>query len=535
MLTPNDAATTDAQAGFTSVRQYLICALRLACYATLSVLAVYIGYNHARQAGDNGPKHSLYSYADAGQNVTDVFADLIHPQNLQPFWMIPLCNSIKVVVMFALVGFDLPFRPKTPFQWSPKTIVMHLIKTAPLVFLAVNGWSHDMKYAWSILAEKIPFGIRCLLFVDLWVMSSNYASALAIWSSLMIQSPAAALRLTPTYRAWRQTGAMKLPVSPFATMWLRPLKWLYAIVLLPYALPRYVFHSVVVFFACPAQCFWCVCVRCACFQYVRFGCCMFSHCVAKCCCFCFSIPAVIFTFGFCGYANQAFLYWFWSGLARGWPVYYVLFLGLYTAVIVPYGTSILYGFMTCTPWKQIKIGLRLHKRMNDIKKVLEKARKENEDFGKEKHEKLLSEVEGEGVSTAVQQMKFLPEPIKLSKEDISLMKFYAKDDLACDFEGLDDAHNPMDDHRVNLSDSRVRVVYATLMEVVAVTWEQLFYLTITRYLVSVYTGQSTGVLDALSVTLDERSLGDYQAHVSEVFMQGVNHAGRLLYLVGGYI
>jgi len=186
-------------------------------------------------------------------NMTDVCRDynppwlrrIKHDGNIPTIEMIAMMNGLKTFATFLAFGEELKFEAPAPPQDGCFSKAKNLGKASAKVVagvcflaLAVNAYIVDfihMFTAMRTLGDKDPLTSSLtglIAFIQIWILSPNLPAAMAIWSKLAFQSPAAALNLTPRYEAF--SGAMAFPKYPCDVTWLSFLQHVYAVILLPY-------------------------------------------------------------------------------------------------------------------------------------------------------------------------------------------------------------------------------------------------------------------------------------------------------------
>jgi len=216
-----------------------------------------------------------------------------------------------------------------------------------------------------------------LIDITLLIVSGNFLKALALWGGFMIQSPVAVLKCQPKYSCMPGCSECGFPVNPFGTVWLHPMKWLYAMILSPYLLLIPIMKSlptvIIWILVCVKGCTACVnCVPCKAFwECVKWTFCKCGPCVSvwngikwcfccgpcigfwlfclKPCIFCFvSTFGAFFTLFIWKYARESFLYWSWKlfHLDLMWPVIALALLQIW-AMVMPLIATSLYSTLIC--------------------------------------------------------------------------------------------------------------------------------------------------------------------------------------------
>jgi len=189
---------------------------------------------------------------------------------------------------------------------------------------------------------------------------------MAVWGSLFIQSPKAALKLEPSYPT---IGfVVGFPRRPCGAHWLNPMKWLYAVVLLPYIIPVFVIQNIDKITGCcvgvnscvscgPCKACW-VCIQwlfcCGPCKWIFMcgPCTCFCHFVTAACCFCRGIVlllvstlATMFTLALVPYPRTHMLFWI-EYLLKLYPLIGLLWIQLWAYVCVVLFTT-LYAILIC--------------------------------------------------------------------------------------------------------------------------------------------------------------------------------------------
>lgn len=185
----------------------------------------------------------------------DLMKQIIRPETMQPYYFIPVSNSVKVLLQFETMGIDLATTPRKPGAGAWGGGIMKVVSQAAFIGMALNAYKHDLQ-AWAHAGDLLngtdpttgasynSWRNRQVVRSLIWASSSNLPAGIAIWCSFRSQGPAEALGLTPNYPAIPVVG---FPLSPFGASWLPPLKWLYAVLLAPYVLPGLLLYA---FLAC---------------------------------------------------------------------------------------------------------------------------------------------------------------------------------------------------------------------------------------------------------------------------------------------
>lgn len=275
-------------------------------------------------------------------NKPDTVSKLLKVSTLMPWYLVPVAGGIKAVVTFSVLGFDLPLKPPPApgMLDSLKALAKHF-SSAAMIALVLNGYYQDLQKA-------LAMGMSTQLFL-VPVLSSNYMSALAIWGSFMIQAPGAALRLKPLYQCIPYPSSIAMPAYPGAAEWLPALKHIYALLLLPYLLQRYLFSVLITSLQ---QCLWC-CTKTGC---------LISCGYAKASCLgCSSVLGVIFTLGMSSWARSCAMYWlqillpFMSAFALQWWAFQSVDAFTW-----------LYGLSRCMPTSEVSDGIALGRKSSMV-------------------------------------------------------------------------------------------------------------------------------------------------------------------------
>merc|ERR1719469_772341 len=141
--------------------------------------------------------------------------------------MIPVNQGLIAAFQYKLIGFDLPFKART--QHGTWEFLQKFAMTSGFIALAINGYIADFNLVSSVSGHSLH--VTLLIQVSLLISSSNFLKALALWGSFMIQSPVSALKCRPKYAVMPGCSEFGFPANPFATVWLHPMKWLYAMLL----------------------------------------------------------------------------------------------------------------------------------------------------------------------------------------------------------------------------------------------------------------------------------------------------------------
>lgn len=179
--------------------------------------------------------------------MADPFTDVLQPQKLLPFWILPFSGSLMVIFTYLVFGFDVRFEPEET-GWKAQ-----MKKAAGRWFRRVmTGWVAwtlvtDVRMFWALVGDSRSRGdwtwvLGSALVVG--VISPNYKAAIAVWSKFTYQAPTVVFKdlgIRPTYAA---VFYPKLPLCPCSAAWLRRTKWLYVALLAPYACLDFAFWVV---------------------------------------------------------------------------------------------------------------------------------------------------------------------------------------------------------------------------------------------------------------------------------------------------
>lgn len=288
------------------------------------------------------------------------------PDGMMPWWLIPVNQGFVAAFQYALIGFDLPFKPLE--HHGRFEFVKKFVLTGLFLGLALKGYMVDFNTVSNIQgANSVETFIArtCVL-----MMSGNFLKAMAMWGGFRIQSPVAAVKCIPKYKCMPGCASFGFPLQPNGAVWLHPMKWLYAMVLAPYLLLVPVIKIVpglLVFIGMAVACFTSPCGPCkACWNRLKwvftcgpcFACwnclkwtvtCGPCICCLKPCVYCLvSTVGTVCTLSFSTYARESFFYWSWLFLHidHMWPVYGMSLLQAWSQ-FMPMLATFLYSLLIC--------------------------------------------------------------------------------------------------------------------------------------------------------------------------------------------
>lgn len=169
----------------------------------------------------------------------DIWALTSHPETQPPWWLVPVSSGFTIVVQYMALGFDLAL---TARKRTCTSYFVKLLTNSIFVAMTLNTWRVDIAHWNQVGADHgkiVQFCIRSGQILS----SGNFLKAMALWGSLFIQSPKAALDLTPKYKVLAE--GIGFPLYPSGAGWLNPMKWLYAVLLLPYMIPVFVAQNLI--------------------------------------------------------------------------------------------------------------------------------------------------------------------------------------------------------------------------------------------------------------------------------------------------
>lgn len=482
--------------------------------------------------GNIADKEDLHVNAPTNltERDTDVFSHIIHPETLQPWYIIPLANCIKAVITLIVFGFDIPFKQQNGrFKWTTFSRLWHYGTTLPFILLALNSWAHDLKAGWN--APGPTFFTRTCARIILCATSPNYVAALSVWGALAIQSPARALNLRPKYKyligvrlstieaGWcnplkslvaygyntvLELSGIGFPLSPTRTVWLKPMKWWYAVFLFPYlamdpviSVGLNVLNNAIFFI----KCFFLGEV----WNYFSGFCCCIWTSFKACIFFVSSLIAIIFTLCQWSYAYNCTHYWskwLWEG---GWPILYFLLLDALSRFVIPLVFTSMYACWLSSSFRE----------------TMEAVLKEASD---------------------VDMYKSLPGALSLQTDDRETLIQFNHANLDEDFEWEENESGGPSDHR--LQDAMIAIINSTLKFVGTVLIKQLVCIWSSRvlsYMASGQTnlsdywyrpGQNCLFIEGLKLTLGERSWTMYRSTL-ESKLSTISRGSKYAYLLWG--
>lgn len=256
-----------------------------------------------------------------------------------PFYLMPVAAGIKAVLQFSILGFDIKFVPQPVsstcwdvfLRWAK-----HLIATAPFLALALNCWVldvRDFRRARAMLPaeERGSWSLAIFIVFTIGISSPNWMSCRLLWDGILRASPGPTLGLTARYL---HLGGF--PLSPWGAAWLKPLRWLLAVVLLPYRLLEMVVNLAYTSIVCAWTCGLCCPNPFKCCT-ALWGCCVAELCCMWACCKCtfwtFLALLTLFLWPYARGQVESFLPSIFSALKGVAVVAYYIFL-LYWARLV---------------------------------------------------------------------------------------------------------------------------------------------------------------------------------------------------------
>lgn len=428
--------------------------------------------------------------------------EAMDPEDLQPFYFMPVAMGMKLLATYLTFGLDLVFkRPeKEPEDGCRKagkrmtdTFKLCLKKIASLVFiaLAVNTYIHDFE-AWRESCTGNFWKDIGLVFI-VWVTSPNFPAATMIWSTFKFQSPSVLLKLTPKYIA---IPYIRVPLIPGGANWLPIEKHLYALILLPYFIPMALYYLLFI----PATC--------ACGIMTKCICCI--GCIQQQCCCLFTFLGVVFTLGLhAGVKEEYGGYWDrykWSLLTS---LYYT-FLQFWASTIAPILMTGLYALGMRASFEHFTMAVTLHAMPG-----------------------LTDEVDGQTLDGDAVGKAVLAGRIVLNDADRKLLIDYNRENIKGDFEEFEEIQeliSPISgrggsqqvmggEDRKKFDYIKIQVFLKTLQALAYVMLWQALYIYFARGFAS---HTYYGFEQALQVTVNERHMTSYvdnlrtlgQSHIS---------------------
>jgi len=251
-----------------------------------------------------------------GNLTNDSLTAIIHPNAVQPFYMIPMSAGVKYIGTVLVFGFMLKTKnqvPNTGWKGNVKALVGIFFKFG-FMGLAINAYYKDIIEIHTLGITYAPI-VLCL--------SPNFIAAMALWNKIAKQSPIAICKFEATYNTLSCLGPMSFPLCLGTASWIGPVEQIYALLLLPYMIPKFLLLLIsglggMVLFLCVGL------------PYIPAAC----GILVLLCSFVWYLPVWIYSklFGDGG-AAWSFLVWGWSLLSQfGWltiqgsiPYIYFLF------------------------------------------------------------------------------------------------------------------------------------------------------------------------------------------------------------------
>jgi len=432
-------------------------------------------------------KRELPIYDEEGWHMPgkDFVEKVLHPDELQPFYIMPVFFAIKLMLTMLIFGFSLRFKEQTKNACVDGiTCLGKTVASLAFMALAINGYYVDYCRMMLEEAEVSTTGERVGVLLVLWVTSSNYVACRAIWGSLAVENPVTLLGLKAKYIA---LPIVNIPLCPGGAKWLDPLKHLYALILFPYYIPYFVVSMAQPF----VLLIWCCATKCA----VCWG-----TIWASCSCSC-ALVGTILTLGLVAWTKNALGYW-WT-LEK--PLYIQVVIQLWATMIAPFLFSLVFGILLCGSPKSILEGLQKGvmaayfstsgvNQGGSLELSLERSLKP---------EALAGQPPPPGTnSTSL---------LALSKDDAAALRQLNKEKL----DDMDYAELPQDEEGtpgdVELEDSKMQIFHVTLTKMSSIVMEQLALIFIVRAMNEI--GDYDHYIGALKRTLTERTLVQYVHHI----------------------
>eukprot|EP00931_Biecheleriopsis_adriatica_P095587 TRINITY_DN69179_c0_g1_i1.p1 TRINITY_DN69179_c0_g1~~TRINITY_DN69179_c0_g1_i1.p1 ORF type:complete len:493 (-),score=81.21 TRINITY_DN69179_c0_g1_i1:222-1700(-) len=440
----------------------------------------HLAESHANKT--NASKKQTITIGEFDVDKIDFFSKIVKPDRLQPFYMMPFFFALKLMFTLLAFGFSLSFKKSVPDDGLFGTLKSGAGGVASLAFIAMalNGYRTDYIVATSYFSQIEGFWMKCGVFLVVWVTSSNYAATKAIWNSILLDNPGNLLELEPRYPA-----LVKVPLSPFGANWLSPLKWTYAMILLPYFLPSYVYQAS----SGMVLCCWCCCInKCA----VCWG------SLTASCCLVVSLFGVILTLGLYGYAKECLHYW-WS---LYWPLFYATLIQVWALGIAPRLFGAIYGCLICAS-------------------VNSQAEAQAADAEAQGQALLSPDVSNLGKTM---EKQFQGPPL-VAKDDKLKLKALNAEKLKVDFYNVD-VPGVIDE--TELEDTKIMIFMATYKSMATIIVEQMTVIFLVRALCAT---DYDGYVGAMLRTCSERTWKKYFAHMGKLAEANVTEAMNYIWSI----
>lgn len=260
----------------------------------------------------------------------DFVSVVVRPEELQPFYIMPVFFATKLILTLFIFGFTLSFkeiRPEGACKTNAKWLVQQ-ISGLGMIALALHGYYVDGKKIYLSCQQLELSSQRCAVAFLILITPANYVASRAIWISHFFVNPTNLLGFVPKSDCIMVFGS-DVPLIPGTVTWLPCLKHVYALFLLPCFIPYLSFQ----FCTGCGLCVW-SCVTKFSIEIGLFVTCFRMTVALSCAC------STLFLWS---WPRDCFLYW-WS---VEWSNYYLIVLEIWAFIVAPILLSLIYGVLAC--------------------------------------------------------------------------------------------------------------------------------------------------------------------------------------------
>ena len=429
-------------------------------------------------------------YGKGGWNLKEDFVSTaLKPQELQPYYMMPLFFGIKITLTMSIFGFSIRFKedvvvaklkddgfcatcfehgffqtmkaqflpPKVAEDRGKMTCGMKTMFQLGFMAMACNGYLHDFLLYTDVTKDMDGFWKRMCCLAVIVATSANYVAARALRSQVDNENPVKLLHLKPKYRCVpleMPGGLGGLPLMPGEAKWFSWEKHLYFLLLSPYM----IFYMMVTVGLNVAYLGWCCSTKCVmCLQL----------CTVSWNCY-WSLIGTIVSFGLWAWAKESYGYW-WPLLV---PTFYCSLMQIWSSLVAPVIFSVFYGYVNGLSPDQMAKG--------------------------------FDDIWRQGAGGDQTQMTSPGQmPSLADKEDIQRLIQLNREELKVDFTHV---NAPEDDTKEDtthsLDDTKIKIFYKNMLSISSITAEQMFLITLVRIMFC--SGSLEEYIGGYQLTISER-------------------------------
>ncbi|CAK0847344.1 unnamed protein product [Prorocentrum cordatum] len=533
------------------------------------------------EGGKDDDDETVVYDKSGGHLEEDFVSAALRPQELQPYYLMPIFFGIKITLTMSIFGFSIRFKKdvvaamlkrdgfcatRTTHGFLRTVGSYDIVKNMKEVVkfmcqlgffaMACNGFQHDFQFYTQATKDMDGFFKRMCCLVVIVETSANYVAARALGLQVTFESPVMLLGLRKVrYRCIPQIPGVPsgLPLIPGGAKWFPCQKHLYFLLLSPYLILN-------VFFGVAWMLFLQVLLKVL--RYVFslcpkiIGCILLLH-------FCGTvIIGCIVSFGLWAWAKESFGYW-WSLIA---PFFYFSLMQIWATLVAPIVFSVFYGFVNRMKWEQIKKGLveDFHPAATQAQDtvasgsagLMEQPLADQEDrtpaatqaqdtvasgsaglmeqplADQEDRTPLATQAQD---TVASRSARVREQPLALADpEDRIRLINLNRTELEKDFSDVPVSENALeddtkDDTEDSLDDTKMRIFFMTMVQMSFITVEQMVLISLVRIIFC--SGSWEAYVGSYQLTIGERHWYTYYGNVAKLAERGIVSATNAIWML----